>query len=100
MADGDRAIAHVLRSHPRDQVPKLAEFVKNDHLTFPILSDPDKTVAKAYGVVHEGRPVPERWTFYIDKDGKITAIDKTVKPATSAEDMIARLGELKVEPRR
>ena len=32
--------------------------------------------------------------------GKITSIDKTVKPATSAEDMVAKLGELKVEPRR
>ena len=39
-----------------------------------------------------------RWTFYIGKDGKILAIDKAVKPATSAEDMAAKLGELKVEP--
>ena len=37
-----------------------------------------------------------RWTFYIDKDGKIAHIEKTVQPATSAEDMIAKLGELKV----
>ena len=39
-----------------------------------------------------------RWTFYIGKDGKILAIDKAIKPATSAEDMAAKLGELKVEP--
>ena len=37
-----------------------------------------------------------RWTFYIDKNGKIAYIDKTVKPATSAEDMVAKLAELKV----
>ena len=37
-----------------------------------------------------------RWTFYIDKQGKIAAIDKAVKPPTSAEDMLARLDELKV----
>jgi thioredoxin-dependent peroxiredoxin len=37
-----------------------------------------------------------RWTFYIDKNGKIAFIEKTVKPATSAEDMVAKLGELKV----
>jgi peroxiredoxin Q/BCP len=37
-----------------------------------------------------------RWTFYIDKDGRIAAIDKAVKPQTSAEDMIAKLEELKV----
>jgi len=31
------------------------------------------------------------------KDGKILAIDKTIKVATSAEDMAAKLGELNVE---
>jgi peroxiredoxin Q/BCP len=35
-----------------------------------------------------------RWTFYIGPDGKITAIDKAVKPATSAEDMAAQLEDL------
>ena len=39
-----------------------------------------------------------RWTFYIGKDGKVLAIEKLVKPPTSAEDMAAKLGELKVEP--
>jgi peroxiredoxin Q/BCP len=37
-----------------------------------------------------------RWTFYIDKTGKVVAIDTSVRPATSAEDMIAKLAELKV----
>ena len=37
------------------------------------------------------RGFAQRWTFYIDKDGKIAAIDKAVKPPTSAEDMIAKL---------
>ena len=32
----------------------------------------------------------------IDKNGRIAHIDKTVNPPTSAEDMIARLGTLKV----
>src|SRR5688572_17964990 len=63
---------------------------------FPILSDPSKETAKAYGVLSE-RGVSNRWTFYIGKDGKVLAIEKTIKPATSAEDMAAKLGELKVE---
>jgi len=37
-----------------------------------------------------------RWTFYIDKSGKVVAIDTKVNPATSAEDMVAKLAELKV----
>ena len=44
--------------------------------------------------------IANRWTFYIGKDGKILAIDKTVKPATSAEDMAAKLGELKIPATR
>jgi peroxiredoxin Q/BCP len=63
---------------------------------FPILSDPDKAVAKSYGVLAANGAVANRWTFYIDKDGKISYIEKAVKPATSAEDMVAKLGELKV----
>jgi peroxiredoxin Q/BCP len=39
-----------------------------------------------------------RWTFYIAKDGRIAAIEKQVKPETSAEDMAAKLGELGVPP--
>ena len=63
---------------------------------FPMLSDPTKETAKAYGVLNANGSFAQRWTFYIDKDGKISYIDKAIKPATSAEDMIARLGELKV----
>jgi thioredoxin-dependent peroxiredoxin len=63
---------------------------------FPMLSDPTKETAKAYGVLAANGAVAQRWTFYIDKNGRIAAIDKAVKPATSAEDMVAKLGELKV----
>jgi thioredoxin-dependent peroxiredoxin len=62
---------------------------------FPLLSDPTKEVATAYGVLN-ARGVANRWTFYIGKDGRILAIDKAVKPATSAEDLAAKLGELGV----
>jgi peroxiredoxin Q/BCP len=71
-------------------------FAESEKADFPILGDPTKEVATAYGVVHPERGFAMRWTFYIDKDGKIAAIDKAVKPPTSAEDMIAKLDELKV----
>ena len=61
---------------------------------YPILSDPEKSVARAYGVVHEGRALPERWTFYIDREGIIRAIDKSVNPTNAAEDAAAKLKEL------
>jgi thioredoxin-dependent peroxiredoxin len=74
-------------------------FAQAHNADFPLLSDPSKETANAYGVLSE-RGFANRWTFYIGKDGKITAIDKQVKPATSAEDMAAMLQQLGVEARR
>ena len=79
-------------------------FAEKEHADFPILADPEKKIANAYGVIPPDRPpdrqFASRWTFYIGPDGKILAIDKAVKPATSAEDMAAKLGELNVEPKK
>ncbi|MBI2826680.1 MAG: peroxiredoxin [Planctomycetia bacterium] len=72
------------------------EFSESLSLDYPILSDPDKSVAKAYGVVNDKRLVPQRWTFYIGKDGKILHIDKEVKTAAHGKDVAAKLDELKV----
>ena len=72
-------------------------FAEAHKADFPLLSDPTKKTAEAYGVLN-ARGMANRWTFYIGKDGRILAIDKTVKPATSAEDMAAKLKELNVAP--
>jgi peroxiredoxin Q/BCP len=72
--------------------------VEKKEADFPMLSDPNKETAKAYGVLNE-RGTASRWTFYIDRNGRIAHIDKMVRPDTSAEDMVARLGELKVATR-
>src|SRR5687767_4897662 len=61
--------------------------VEKKEADFPMLSDPDKTVATRYGVMNAERGFANRWTFYIDKNGRIASIDKAVRPATSAEDM-------------
>lgn len=74
-------------------------FAKSESADFPLLSDPDKTVATQYGVLN-ARGMANRWTFYIDKSGKIAHIEKTVRPATSAEDMLAKLAELNVATSR
>ena len=74
-------------------------FAEAHKADFPLLSDPTKKTAEAYGVLNP-RGVASRWTFYIGKDGRIAYIDKTVKPATSAEDMAAKLGELKVAAKK
>jgi thioredoxin-dependent peroxiredoxin len=70
--------------------------VEKKEADFPILSDPTKATATAYGVLGPSG-FANRWTFYVGKDGNIAAIDKTIKVATSAEDMATKLGELHVE---
>ena len=75
-------------------------FAESEKADFPLLGDPTKETAAAYGVLHPERGFAQRWTFYIDKDGKIAAIDTAVKPATSAEDVLAKLDELKVAKAR
>ena len=72
--------------------------VEKEEADFPMLSDPTKAVATRYGVLN-ARGVASRWTFYIDKAGRIAAIDKMVRPETSAEDMLAKLAEVNVAMR-
>jgi len=67
---------------------------------YPLLSDPDKRVAMAYGVVDEDQPFPSRWTFYIGADGRILDIDKSVSPATHGKAVAAKLAELGIAKRR
>ncbi|MBA3488488.1 MAG: thioredoxin-dependent thiol peroxidase [Longispora sp.] len=60
-----------------DSTKKLAEFVRRDALTFPLLSDEDKSVLTAYGAYGEKKNYGKtfigviRSTFVIDEDGNI-----------------------------
>jgi peroxiredoxin Q/BCP len=62
------------------------EFAAKIAATFPILSDPEKATAKAYGVLNFTRLFANRVTFVIDKDGVIQHIDQgsdAIDPAAS-----------------
>jgi thioredoxin-dependent peroxiredoxin len=76
-----------------DQNKKFAESVAAD---YPILSDPEGKIARQYGVTDAVKKWASRWTFFIDKDGKVAYIDKEVKPATHADDVVKKLEELGV----
>lgn len=73
-------------------------FAESTKADFPLLSDPSKATAKAYGVLHT-MGFAKRHTIYISDTGTVLKIDTEVKPKTSAEDMAATLGELGVAKR-
>lgn len=81
-----------------DPLEKNSAFAAEFEADFPLLSDPSKETAKAFDTLAL-YGLPKRYTFYIGKDGKILFIDKNVRPATSAEDMAAKLKELGVPAR-
>jgi thioredoxin-dependent peroxiredoxin len=73
-------------------------FADEHRYNFPILSDPEKRVAKAYGVLGPGG-FAQRWTFVIGRDGTIRQIDKKVNFGSHGKDLAAALEELRI-PRR
>ncbi len=77
-----------------DYPEKNDEFAHSLDVDFPILSDTNKQVAKAYGVLGVAGLYAKRWTFYIDREGTIQAIDRSVRVAGAGEDMLARLEAL------
>lgn len=67
-------------------------------LGYPILSDADGAVGRAFGAVGP-TGFASRWTFYIAPDGRIAAIDKAVRVGSHGRDIAARLAELDLRVR-
>jgi len=80
-----------------DPLDKNRDFAKKTGADFPMLSDPSKATAKAYGVLNIMR-VASRVTFYVSKEGKIVKIDEDISPKTAAEDIAMHLKGLNIEP--
>ena len=76
-----------------DPLEKNIAFAKEHNAGFPILSDPEKKLTGAIGVLH-AMGFANRWTYYLDKDGKILKIDKEVQVASAGADLARIMGEL------
>ncbi|MBN1478809.1 peroxiredoxin [candidate division KSB1 bacterium] len=91
-----------------DSVQNLAWFKQTNNLNFPLLADPDGSIARAFGVpTRDGgeivRQVDEqdvklirgvtasRWTFIIDKKGTIIYKDTDVNAAEDSDKVLAFL---------
>ena len=82
-----------------DDAQTNKEFAESLGADFPLLSNPNKDVAMAYGVVNAERQVPFRWTYIIGPDGKILRIDKELNASTAGADLVAHLTDLGVTKR-
>ena len=84
----------------KDSPEKLAKFRERDHLTFPLLSDPDLTVHKLYGAYGEKKLYGKthvgvlRSTFVIDTDGKLLLARYNVRATGHVDSLLKQLDKL------
>ncbi len=78
-----------------DSVPANAHWAQELGVTFPLLSDFDRKVSTAYGILNTERGFANRATFVVDKEGKIQHVEegKTAIDPTGAAQACSRLGK-------
>jgi peroxiredoxin Q/BCP len=76
-----------------DAVEKQQEFASRHSLGYPLLSDPDRSTAAAYGVKRGLAMLPnKRATFVIDTDGKVLEVVRSeINMNTHADKALAAL---------
>jgi peroxiredoxin Q/BCP len=79
-----------------DDVVSQRAFREQQLLTFPLLSDPDGSVAAKYEVLASGL-YAQRVTFLVDPEGVVRHIDRAVDVMTHGADVAARLRALQAE---
>ena len=80
-----------------DDVASHAEFAEKYHVPFRLLSDADRSTARAYGVLTSklGFSYARRETFLIDPDGRVARRYKDVDPRENSKQVLADLAALK-----
>jgi peroxiredoxin Q/BCP len=89
--DSFRAKGAVVLGVSIDDRDSHAAFKSKFDLPFTLLSDPDRVVGTAYGVVREDRPTLQRSTFVIGADGNVARVMHQVDPEAHAADVLAAL---------
>jgi peroxiredoxin Q/BCP len=78
-----------------DDVEEQAAFHKAERLNFTLLADADLKIISMYGTKMPVVNMAKRWTFVIDPQLKIRAIDKDVDPVLDAKKVAALISKLK-----
>jgi peroxiredoxin Q/BCP len=69
-----------------DSEESIREFINDNNLNFPLLSDEKKEVSKSYGVLNSVG-LDSRITFIVDKQGNIAHILRDVDVETHADEV-------------
>jgi peroxiredoxin Q/BCP len=72
----------------RDSDESHKDFLANESIPFPLVSDSDGSVDRAYGVPNV-LGMSKRVTFLIGPDGKVARVWPDVDPAVHAEEVLA-----------
>lgn len=77
-----------------DSVQSHGRFASKYELPFPLISDQEKRISKAYGVLRDIGLSTNRVTFIIDTKGKVAKIFPKVDVTKHTEEVVAALKEL------
>ena len=77
-----------------DSVESHKKFSEKYHLPFPLISDKEKRIANAYGVLKETGTSTNRVTFLIDKKGRVAKVFQKVDVTKHIDEVMEALKEL------
>ena len=80
-----------------DDVVSQKKFAQEQHLDFPLLSDPDGSATAKFGALMDGKPYANRVTFVVDGKGVVRAVDRAVKVDSHGQDLAAAVRKLQAE---
>jgi peroxiredoxin Q/BCP len=89
-----RALGAELFGISADGVDALKKFKTNHRLNFTLLADPDIDAINKYGTKMPLLRMSKRWTFIIDPDLRVRAIEKDVDPVLDAKRVTEMLKAL------
>jgi len=77
-----------------DSIQSHSKFASKYGLSFPLISDKEKRIAKAYGVLKDTGTSTNRVTFIIDKAGKVVKVFPKVDVTKHTEEVVSALKQL------
>jgi peroxiredoxin Q/BCP len=76
-----------------DHLNAQEQFTRKEGLNFPLVADPDKKIAREYGVLSPERGLAQRTTFVIDKKGVVRKIYRNVNAQKNPDEVLRYVKE-------